>query len=35
MQLKSIIAKELPKMPREYIVKVLMDGTHQVIIAKN
>ena len=35
MQLKSIISKELPKMPREYIVKVLMDGIHQSIIAKD
>lgn len=32
---KCIISRQLPKMPREYITKLLFDGKHQSLLAQN
>lgn len=32
IDLKNIIAKQLPKMPRPYIVKLIMDRQHEAMI---
>jgi hypothetical protein len=33
IELKCIISQQLPKMPREYIVKLLFDGRHESLLA--
>ena len=32
IDLKNIIAKQLPRMPRQYIVKLTMDRMHEAMI---
>ena len=32
IELKNIIAKQLPRMPRNYIVKLTMDRQHEAMI---
>lgn len=32
---KCIISRQLPKMPREYITKLLFDGKHHSLLAQN
>lgn len=34
VDLKNIIAKQLPKMPRNYIVKLMMDRQHEAMVIK-
>lgn len=34
VDLKNIIAKQLPKMPRQYIVKLMMDRQHEAMVIK-
>lgn len=32
VELKNIIAKQLPRMPRPYIVRLVMDRVHEAMI---
>jgi histone acetyltransferase len=32
IDLKNIIAKQLPRMPRSYIVRLMMDRVHEAMI---
>ena len=34
VDLKNIIAKQLPKMPRNYTVKLMMDRQHEAMVIK-
>jgi histone acetyltransferase len=35
LELKCVISRQLPKMPRTYICKILFDGTHESLLAHN
>ena len=34
IELKNIVAKQLPRMPRNYIVRLIMDRQHQAMIIR-
>ncbi len=33
--MKNIFATQLPKMPKEYIVRLMFDGKHETLLLEN